>query len=94
MPFTADPDILAALLAKVEETKRAYEKAKDAFWTVAGKSTRLPHPDGTHRVHGVVAAETFALKSYTQAVQQLNRYLLDGTIPDEVRPKARTADPN
>jgi hypothetical protein len=87
-----DEGIFALLLARVEEAKRRHLGAKERFWEVAGKSrelpripTGLPHPDGSELIRQAVRDETLALKAHIDAMMQLNRYLLDGTVPDEVR---------
>jgi len=64
-----DDDILSHLVAKVESCKRRYQKAKDDFWAVVGKPTDMPHPDGTQRIHAVIATEKYALNAYIEAIQ-------------------------
>lgn len=86
-----DEEVFALLLAQVEETKRAYRDAKERFWEVAGKPrempripSNLPHPDGSELIRRAVSEERYAEKAHLQAMMRLNRYLLDGDIPEDV----------
>jgi len=90
-----DNAIFRLLSDEVEKTKRAYEGAKENFWAVAGKPrelpripTGLPHPDGSELIRRAVAQENFARKAHIEAIMRLNQYLLDGTIPEDVRVKS------
>src|SRR5215469_14702463 len=92
-----DDEIFAFLLEQVEETKRLHQEAKRKFWAIAGKPrevpskfpTGLPHPDGSEAVRRAVADESFAMKTHIAAMMRLNRYLLDGTLPDNLPEKLR-----
>jgi hypothetical protein len=92
-----DEEVFGFLLDQVEETKRLHQDAKRKFWAVAGKprdmpsrlATGLPHPDGGEIVRRAVAEESFAMKTHIAAMMRLNRYLLDGTLPDNLPEKLR-----
>jgi hypothetical protein len=46
--------------------------------------TGLPHPDGSQRIRKAIAEENFARQAYIEAMARLNRFLLDGKIPDDI----------
>jgi hypothetical protein len=90
-----DEEVYTFLVRQAEETKRAYEDAKQRFWEIAGKprewpTTDIPYPDGSQLFRRVVAHEKFTMKAHVEAITRLNRFLLDGTVPDDLREKART----
>lgn len=87
-----DEAVFAVLLAQVEETKLAHREAKERFWAAAGKPRELPrlppgraHPEGSESIRQAVSEERFAEKAYIEAMMLLNRYLIDGSIPDDVK---------
>jgi hypothetical protein len=87
-----DAEVFKFLAQQVEETRTVYEVAKQRFWEIAGKprewpTTDLPYPDGSDLFRRVVAHEKFAMKVHVEAMMRLNRFLLDGTVPDDVREK-------
>jgi hypothetical protein len=91
-------EVYALLLAEVEEASRAHNAARDNFWRIAGQPrelprfpTGLPHPDGSELIRNAVREENFARQSHVEAVIRLNRYLLDGRIPEDMPEKLRTA---
>jgi hypothetical protein len=87
-----DAEVFACLLREVEETKRAHEDAKQLFWEITAKPREwpthgLPNPDGSQFFRRVVACEKYAMRAHLAAMQRMNQFLMDGTIPDDVREK-------
>jgi hypothetical protein len=68
-----DAEVFSFLLHQVEAKKLAYH---------AARGTRPDDP-----MAGFSRAERLALDAYAEAMARLNRYLLDGTIPDDLRKK-------
>ena len=88
-----DPDVFGILHKQVEETKCALEEAKQRFWELTRKPGELPagsgNPDGSEQYRRVIAEERFTLSAHLDAVRRLNDYLLDGTVPDDLREKLK-----
>jgi hypothetical protein len=86
-----DPDIYSLLHSHIEETKLKYQQARERFWCVAGLRRRFPmtpngraHPDGSELMRRVVAEESRARNDYIESRSRLSRFLLAGTIPDDI----------
>jgi hypothetical protein len=43
------------------------------------------YPEGSVRFRRVISHEKAALNAYIEAITRLNRFMLDGTVPDEVQ---------
>jgi hypothetical protein len=43
------------------------------------------YPDGSVRFRRVIAHEKATLNTYIEAITRLNRFMLDGTIPNDVQ---------
>jgi hypothetical protein len=101
-----DEAIFALLRAELEQTKAAYHLAKENVWALVAGNRRewpkvpagLPHPDGSQAISRAVAEENFAQIAYIEAMTRLNRYLLEGTVPEDVleqlRRKTKSHDGN
>ncbi len=94
-------EAFAILLAEVEATKRAHHDARKRFWEMAGRSRESsgsheggpPPVEGFEPMRAAVSEEGQMRKAHIEAVMRLNRYLLDGTIPDNVRGKLSKTNP-
>lgn len=92
-----DEAIFALLRAELEETKAAYQAAKEYVWAVVAATQRewsrvpvgLLHSDGSQSVSQAVAEEHFAQTAYIEAMTRLNRYLLEGAVPEDVLEQLR-----
>jgi hypothetical protein len=79
-----DGNVFAVLLDQVEAAKRIHKEAKQRYWDVVKPRPRgIPPPDG-ELIRRIIADENRALNAYLEATMRLNRYLLDGTIPDDL----------
>lgn len=78
--------IVDRLQAELNRAKQAFDRAKEDFWRVAAAApSGLPHPDGTQQVHNAARAHMHAMNTYTKALKRFNEYLLNGTIPEDLR---------
>ena len=78
-------EVIAFLVLQVEETKRMHDDAKRHFWHVIKEPSGLPHADRSPVFRSAVAQEKVTSEAYAEAVRQLDRYMLDGTIPYHIR---------
>lgn len=78
--------IFEILRAEVDRASQEYAKAKQNFWHIsADVPTGLPHPDGRQRIENASHAQTSAMIAYTRALRRFNEFLLNGTIPEDLR---------
>jgi len=83
--------VIAFLVLQVEEAKRMHEDAKRHFWHVIKKPSGLPHADRSPLFRSAVAQEKVTSETYAEAVRQLDRYMLDRTIPYHIRERLAKA---
>jgi hypothetical protein len=77
--------IVEILRAEVERTHTEYNKAKQDFRHVAADiPSGLPSPDGKQRIQNASHAQTLAMDAYAEALSRLNRFLIDGTISENL----------
>ena len=78
-----DHSRLAALNAKIEQVRQAYDAARaDLHATLNEGFGALPHPDGMLRSQRVIRAYHKALREHTDALFEMNNYLLGLSIED------------
>ena len=74
------------LQSEVELTRSAYERAKrDLDCVVTEAPGGLPHPDATQRIKVAAQRRTKAMAAYAASLKRFNDFLLNGTIPDELK---------
>jgi len=74
------------LRAELDRTHDEYVRAKERFYEIAGQApTGLPHPDGTRRVENAARVQATAMLDYAKAIHRFNDFVLDGTIPEELK---------
>ncbi len=78
--------VFERLRADVDRTSEDYTKAKQHFWHVSADiPSGFPHPDGKQRIEDASRAQTTAMVAYTIALKRFNEFLLDGTVPEDLR---------
>lgn len=78
--------IFEILRAEVDQACEAYAKAKQNFWHIsADVPTGLPHPEGRQRIENASRAQTVAMVAYTRALRRFNEFLLNGTVPEDLK---------
>jgi hypothetical protein len=78
--------IFEILKAEVDQASDEYSRSKQIFWQVSAEvPTGLPHPDGTQRIANASRAQTAAMVAYTRALRRFNEFLLNGTVPEDLR---------
>ena len=77
-----DRETVARLQDAIEQTRALYEGAKHEFHLATERYSDLgaTHPDGSLKRATRVYTQT--LRNYISAVVRLNRYLLEGELPD------------
>lgn len=91
-----DQRVYNALKEKLDKAKQRHEEAKEQFWRVGGSPRELPRlgagipePDGSLILRKAVAEEIEARNAHLAALKQINEYLLNGTVPENLREKSR-----
>lgn len=80
-----DRRIIEILRAEVERTRVEYTGAKRDFQLLSTDiPSGLPHPDGMQRIQNASRAQSFAMEAYEKALKRLNRFLISGTIPEDL----------
>jgi hypothetical protein len=78
-------DIEVILYDEMERRKRALAKIRKEFdEAVTDATSGLPHPDGSLRISNARKLESAARSSYLVAMRELNRFILDGEIPERL----------
>ena len=77
--------IVEILRAEVERTHAEYDRVKQDFRLVSADiPSGLPYPDGMQRIQNVSRAQSFAMDAYEAALKRLNRFLISGTVPEDL----------
>lgn len=77
--------IMEILRAEVERTRTQYTSAKQDFQRRSMDiPSGLPHPDGMQRIQNASRAESHAMEAYETALNRLNRFLISGTVPEDL----------
>lgn len=78
------------LLEELEHAKERHREAKERYWEAAGRPrqlprlrTRLPDPEN-NAIRCALAEETEARNAHLNALVRLNRYLVEGTVPEDL----------
>lgn len=81
-----DPrQIVEMLRAEVDRTHAEYDRVKQDFRLLsADVPSGLPHPDGIQRIQNASRAQSFAMDAYETALKRLNRFLISGTVPEDL----------
>jgi hypothetical protein len=88
-------DIEVILFDEVERRKSALVGAQKDFTEFSGDiPSGLPHPDGVLRIRNAGSRQSAALKAYSQALLEFNKFIVHGEVPERLkaasspRPKA------
>lgn len=85
-------EIFAALKTEVDQAREEYTRAKRDFWHISAEvPTGFPHPDGMQRIANASRAQTAAMVAYTRALRRFNEFLLNGTVPEDLKKPGETA---
>lgn len=78
--------IVDILRAEVDLAREEYLEAKRRFWEVCAEApSGLPHPDGSHPIEVASRAQTANMIAYTKTLTRFNQFLLNGTIPEDLK---------
>jgi hypothetical protein len=74
----------------LERAKKEYEAARRNFWQVCSDvPSGIPHPDSERRILKTALVQTHAMNGLATALKRFNDYLINGTVPEDLKP----ADP-
>lgn len=80
-----DQSIFDFLQAEVDRANEQYIRAKERFYKIAAATPKgLPPEDATQWVANAARDQIVAMANYAKAIRQLNAFLLDGTVPEEL----------
>jgi hypothetical protein len=80
-------EITELLRVELEEATRRHEEAKRNFWRIsADVPSGLPHPDGSRRIQNAARVQTGSMAALAATLRRFNAFLIDGTVPDDLRP--------
>jgi hypothetical protein len=86
------PDVEAILRQKLRLAELAFEAAKIELKEVTSDiPSGLPHPDGAGRIRNAGIAYRSAVGRYCFALSQFNEFLINGTIPEDLKEAIRIA---
>jgi hypothetical protein len=82
-----DEVVFQRLRAEVSRTAEEFAKARRHFLLVIAEiPSRIPHPDGAHRIENAGAVQSAAMVAYTKALRNFSDFLLSGKIPRGLEP--------
>ena len=85
------------LMEELEDAKERHREAKEHFWEAAGKPRRLPRtysglPDmDSDLIRRALALENEAREVHLNALIRLNRFLIEGVVPGDLREREAPA---
>lgn len=83
------------LIEEMEQAKERHRDAKERYWEAAGKPRHLPRPrsglpdSDECIIRRALAEESAARKAHLRALIRLNRYLIEGIVPDDIETTQR-----
>jgi outer membrane PBP1 activator LpoA protein len=81
-------EISEILRAELERATRQHEEAKRKFWRVSADiRSEQSQPDGTRRVQNAAIEQNGAMKALAATLRRMNEFLMDGTVPEDLRDK-------
>ncbi len=70
----------------MEQARRAYEQAHEAFNSVTSDiPSGLPQPDGTDRIRNAGQVYRSTMNHYSEALREFNTFISGGAVPDHLK---------
>ena len=75
------------LMRDLAEASVRSQSAREAFISITGNPSGLPHPDGAQHIHTASRAVTIARMDLLRAHHRLSDFLNTGLVPDDLMSK-------
>jgi len=93
LPCSTENAVEVLLIEEVNRLQSEYQLTKKTFAsTMADIPSGLPDPDGQGRIRIAGKANSHALDAWVKALEELNRFWLEGSVPEWIVRKSESAD--